>query len=68
MSMGYGGCAKLIAEDKDTLLYEYSGYNLNKENTEKYKFDGFITIDKSCLVDAEKRRKIKKLLQGKKKL
>ena len=69
MSIGYGGRARIVLQDKDTVIYEYAPYDLNEpayrnsDNT----FDGLITISKHVLVTAEIRRKVIRMPGGKKK-
>lgn len=66
MSLEYGGKANLVAEDEKMVLYEYSCFGWNVENLNECKFDGVITIDKSCFINAEHRRKTRKTSHGKK--
>ena len=46
MSKGIGGAARLVAQDADTLVYEYYAYNLNEEEyrNPEHIYDGIITI------------------------
>lgn len=50
MSIGIGAHANLIAEDKNTVMYEYGSYNLNDPQfrNENHLLDGFITIQRTC--------------------
>ena len=55
MSMGYGGSARLVLQDENTAIYEYSPYNLNEveyRNSERI-YDGLITISKDGLVEPD---------------
>lgn len=70
MSLGYGGSCKRELEDENMIIYSYSSYNLNEEqfrNSDRI-YDGTITINKSCLIEAEIHEKIKKKPNGRKKL
>lgn len=70
MSLGYGGSCKRELEDENMIIYSYSSYNLNEEqfrNSDRI-YDGTITINKSCLIEAEIHEKIKKMPNGRKKL
>lgn len=69
MSLGIGAFCKLIAEDEETVIYEYGSYNLNEpkyENRNRIS-DGIITILKNSLVEPEIYDKIKRFPNGKKK-
>lgn len=70
MSIGIGAHANLIAEDKNTVMYEYGSYNLNDPQfrNEDHLLDGFITIQRDCFVEPEIHEKVKKMPSGKKKL
>lgn len=70
MSLGIGAHANLIAEDKNTVIYEYGGYNLNdpRYRNEEHLFDGTITIQRDCFAEPEIHEKMKKMPSGKKKL
>ena len=70
MSVGIGAHANLIDEDKDFVIYEYGGYNLNdpKYYNEEHLYDGTITIQKACFVEPEIHTKLKKMPSGRKKL
>jgi len=68
MSKGIGGAARLVAQDADTLVYEYYAYNLNEEEyrNPEHIYDGIITIDKHSLVEPEIHEKLKKRPSGRK--
>mgnify|MGYP001029197773 CR=1 FL=1 len=70
MSRGIGAYAKKIVEDDETVIFEYGGYNLNEPEyrNENYVLDGMITIQKSCFVEPEIHKKLKKMPSGWKKL
>ena len=69
MSMGFGAFANKIIDDGESVLYEYSSYNLNDEkyNNKSRISDGVIIIQKECFIEPEIHKKIKKLPSGKKK-
>ena len=69
MSLGIGVFCKLIAEDEETVIYEYGSFNLNKPDyrNEQKIADGIITIKKSSLIEPEIHDKIKRFPNGKKK-
>ena len=50
MSRGFGAHADLVAQDNETVIYQYGGYNLNEPEfrNEKHLYDGVITISRSC--------------------
>ena len=70
MSLGIGAFCKLIAEDEETVIYEYGSFNLNEPDyiNEQKIADGIITIKKSSLIEPEIHDKVKRLPNGKKKL
>ncbi|MGE9876446.1 hypothetical protein ACQQ9V_11055 [Hornefia butyriciproducens] len=70
MSIGIGAHANLIAEDKNTVMYEYGSYNLNDPQfrNENHLLDGFITMQRTCFGEPEIHEKVKKMPSGKKKL
>ena len=70
MSRGFGGRARMVIQDEETVIYEYAPYNLNEERyrNEAIIYDGLITISKIALVDPEIHEKIKKRPSGKKQL
>ena len=68
MSIGYGGRARIVLQDNDTVIYEYAPYDLNEpayRNSDNI-FDGQITISKQAFVDAEIHTKVKRLPSGRK--
>lgn len=70
MSMGYGGSARLVLQDENTAIYEYSPYNLNEveyRNSDRI-YDGLITISKDGLVKPDIHEKLKRMPSGRKKL
>ena len=70
MSMGYGGSARLVLQDENTAIYEYSPYNLNEveyRNSERI-YGGLITISKDGLVEPDIHEKLKRMPNGRKKL
>ena len=69
MSLGIGAFCKLIAEDEETVIYEYGSFNLNEPDyiNEQKIADGIITIKKSSLIEPEIHDKIKRFPNGKKK-
>lgn len=69
MSLGIGSFCKLIAQDENTIIYEYGSYNLNEPKYEnKHRIsDGIITISRSSLIEPEIHDKIKRFPNGKKK-
>lgn len=70
MSKGIGAHANLVLQDDKTVIYEYGGYNLNKEQfrNKAHIYDGTITIQRSCFLEPEIHEKLKKMPSGKKKL
>ncbi len=68
MSLGIGAHANLINEDKDSVIYEYGGYNLNdpKYINEEHLFDGTITILRDCFAEPEIHEKKMPSKRGKK--
>lgn len=68
MSLGYGADCRKVAEDKKTLIYEYSVYNLNEMGYENSMvlYDGMIFIDKSAFIEPEVHTKRKRQPSGKK--
>ena len=70
MSRGIGAHANLVLQDDKTVIYGYGGYNLSEEKyrNEAHIYDGTITIQRSCFLEAEIHEKIKKMPSGKKKL
>jgi hypothetical protein len=71
MSLGYVGYARLVAEDDEYAIYEYSGENWNDKksvNGDDMLFDGEIQIKKSSLEEPEIHEKIRKMPNHRKKL
>ena len=70
MSKGIGAHANLVLQDENTVIYEYGGYNLNKEQykNDGHVYDGIITIRRCCFVEPEIHEKLKKMPNGRKKL
>ncbi|MBD5396049.1 MAG: hypothetical protein HDR71_17735 [Lachnospiraceae bacterium] len=70
MSRGIGAHANKVFEDNETIIYEYGGYNLNdkKFRNENHIYDGSILIPRSCFVEPEIHKKMKKMPNGKRKL
>ena len=64
MSKGIGAHANMVAEDKNTVIYEYGGYNLNdpKYRNEDHLYDGVISIQRDCFAEPEIQEKVKKIL------
>lgn len=70
MSRGYGGSARMVMQDAETIVYEYAAYNLNdsRYRNEGRVYDGLITVSRAALVEPELHEKIKKLPGGRKQL
>ena len=70
MSIGYCAYCRKVFEDEQAILYEYTCYNIGKDDWEKSKetYDGSITIKKDAFVEPIIRQKIKKTPNGRKKL
>lgn len=70
MSIGIGARANIISQDSKTVIYEYGGYNLNKEQlrNEKHIYDGRIIIQRRCFQKLEMCEKLKEMPNGNKKL
>ncbi|WP_061313640.1 hypothetical protein [Clostridium botulinum] len=70
MSKGIGGACRKVLEDAETIIYEYSAYNLNEPKLKDggNVFDGTIIIQKSGLVEPEIHEKLKKSPSGGKRL
>lgn len=68
MSIGIGANAHLILCDDKTVVYEYGNYNLNEEKfrNANHICDGFIVIERSCFLEPEIHKKIKKMPSGRK--
>ncbi len=70
MSMGIGTFANKLREDADVVIYEYGSYNLNEvgfENKSRI-CDGSIAINKTCFIEPEIHKKLKKMPCGRKKI
>lgn len=70
MSLGYLGRARLLEEDEEVAIYEYSGENWNDENSisgDSLLYDGLILIKKSSLEEPEIHERIKKMPNHRKK-
>ena len=71
MSIGYGGRLILACQDGELAIYHYACGNINKGLNTYYtdiaRLDGIIAVDKTCFVEPEIHRKIKKLPSGRKK-
>ena len=70
MSMGFGGFARIVLQDENTVIYEYAPYNLNESayrNRDRI-YDGLITICKDALVEPDIHEKIKRMPGGRKKV
>ncbi|MDM8196214.1 hypothetical protein QUV98_07785 [Massilimicrobiota timonensis] len=70
MSLGYLGRARLLEEDKEYAIYEYSGENWNDKNSlsgDSLLYDGLILIKKSSLEEPKIHEKIKKMPNHRKK-
>lgn len=70
MSLGYLGRARLLEEDEEFAIYEYSGENWNDENSisgDSLLYDGLILIKKSSLEKPEIHERIKKMPNHRKK-
>ena len=47
MSRGFGGSARIVWQDENTVVYEYAPFNLNERNTEianTYMMDGLQSV------------------------
>ena len=68
MSRGIGAYAHKIAEDENSVVYEYGGYNLNdpKYHNDNHLCDGNIAVLKECFAEPEIHEKMKKTPSGKK--
>ena len=70
MSIGHCAYADLVATDETTLLYSYCCYTLNEweRKSDRRDADGELIIDRSCFVEPEIHKKLKRMPSGKKKL
>lgn len=68
MSMGLGGKLILTAKDSDYLMFQYSSFDYNDENSEiaQNTFDGIIIVHKDYFPKPDISRKKIKKLNGKK--
>lgn len=66
MSGRFGGYMDLVANDSTTLMYTYCCYNVNNDDYKKYMgiADGEIVISREALVEPEIHSKLKKMLNG----
>ena len=70
MSRGFGGYARIVLQDENTVVYEYAPFNLNEpesKNSDRV-YDGLITISKDSMVEPDIHEKPKLMPSGKKKL
>ena len=70
MSRGFGGSARIVWQDENTVVYEYAPFNLNEPEyrNSEHVYDGRITISKDSMVEPEIHEKLKVMHSGKKKL
>lgn len=70
MSRGFGGSARMVLQDENTVVYEYAPFNLNEPEYRNgdHIYDGLITISKDSLVEPEIHEKLKRMPSGRKKL
>lgn len=70
MSMGYGGFARKVDEDSESVIYAYGGYNLNMPafKNAAHIYDGILTISKHCFIEPEIHQRVRRMPSGKKKL
>lgn len=70
MSRGFGGSARIVLQDENTVVYEYAPFNLNEPEyrNSEHIYDGLITISKDSMVDPEIHEKLKRMPSGRKKL
>ncbi len=70
MSLGYVGHVQLEVEDAEIAIYSYTGENWNVQDEAVRKrlesTVGQLTIDKSCLIEAELHSKVRKNAQRQK--
>ena len=68
MSMGYGAICRLIDSDENWIMYEYTSYNLNLEDSKKAMetLDGIIVVSKDFFPEPEIIRKRIRKPNGKK--
>lgn len=70
MSRGFGGAARIVLQDDNTVVYEYVPFNLNDPayRNDEHIYDGLLTISKDSMVEPEIHEKLKRMPSGKKKL
>ena len=70
MSRGFGGSARIVLQDENTVVYEYAPYNLNEPEyrNSDHIYDGLITISKDSMVEPEIHEMLKRMPSGRKKL
>lgn len=70
MSRGFGGAARIVMQDENTVVYEYAPFNLNDPayRNDEHIYDGLLTISKDSMVEPEIHEKLKRMPSGKKKL
>lgn len=70
MSRGYGAHAELVAQDNETVIYQYGGYNVNEPEfrNDNHIYDGVITVSRNCFAEPEIHEKLKKMPGGRKRL
>lgn len=70
MSRGIGAHANKVAEDENTVIYEYGSYNWNdpKYRNEDHLYDGTISILRDCFAEPDIYEKVKKMPSWRKKL
>ena len=70
MSRGFGGSARIVLQDENTVVYEYAPFNLNEPEyrNSEHTYDGLITISKDSVVEPEIHEKLKRMPSGRKKL
>ena len=70
MSRGFGGSARIVLQDENTVVYEYAPYNLNEPEyrNSDHIYDGLITISKDSMVEPDIHEKLKRMPSGRKKL
>ena len=70
MSRGIGAHANKVAEDENTVIYEYGSYNWNdpKYRNEDHLYDGTISILRDCFAEPEIYEKVKKMPSWRKRL
>ena len=70
MSIGYEGFACLVEQDEEHFLYSYgcANWNIEKYMNRDHIMDGFIMINKNCLVEPKIHRKLKRFPNGRKRM